>query len=229
MQHDDMHAPFGRFKDRQHAGSLLAQKLHAYAGHRDVIVVALSRGGVPVGFALAKALHVPLDVMVVRKLGAPGHAEYAIGALASGGQRVLQDEIIQALHISPHMIAAMTKQEMVIIEAREKAYRAVRHALPLTGRTVILVDDGLATGTTMRVAIQKVRMSSPARLIVAVPVSARETRNALAPLVDELICLRTPEHFYAVGLWYEDFAQTSDEEVCNLLRQSQKRPFSPLP
>jgi putative phosphoribosyl transferase len=211
-----------RFKDRMHAGELLAKRLSEYAGRPDVIVLALPRGGVPVGFAVAKALQAPLDVMVVRKLGVPGHEEFAMGAIASGGEYVLHHDLVQRIGIPDHMIEATARRELAELERREQLYRAGRPPLQLRGCTVILVDDGLATGATMRVAVKAVRKAQPARVIVAVPAGAPETCSEIGKEADEIICYCTPTPFYAVGLWYEDFSQTTDEEVTKLLEEARQ-------
>jgi putative phosphoribosyl transferase len=211
-------------RDRTHAGELLARRLGAYAGRPDVVVLALPRGGVPVGFTLARALDVPLDVLLVRKLGIPGHEESALGAITSGGVYVLQPDIVSLLGISPKEIEGIAQREMAEIERREKLYRSSRPALELEHRTVILVDDGLATGSTMTAAVQALRAKNPARVIVAVPVGAAESCRALRTMADEFICLRMPEDFYAVSLWYEKFPQISDAEVCDLLSDAAKWP-----
>jgi predicted phosphoribosyltransferase len=182
-----------------------------------VVVLALPRGGVPVAAEVARALGAPLDVLLVRKLGVPGHEEYAMGALAPGGVRILNDEVVSQLGIPPWSIARATEREMRELERRERLYRAGRGPLQLRGRTVILVDDGLATGATMRAAIAALRILEPARIVVAVPVAARESCEALRQEADEVVCAVMPEPFHAVGLWYEDFPQTSDEEVRRLL------------
>lgn len=209
-----------RFVDRREAGRRLAEHLRAFAGRADVVVLALPRGGVPIGYEVAQALGVPLDVMVVRKLGFPGNAEFAMGAIASGGVRVLNEEIPPE-HMPPaEVVAAITAAERRELERREEAYRGRRALVPVDGRVVLLVDDGLATGTTMRAAVRAVRNLKAARVVVAVPVGAAQAREALAGLADEVICLRAPEPFTAVGLWYRDFPQTSDEEVASLLAAS---------
>ncbi len=195
----------------------MAKRLEAYRHNPDAVVLALPRGGVPVGYAIAKELDVPLDVMLVRKLGVPGHEELAMGAVASGGQRVLAPEVVNTLGISEEVIEATAHREMVEIERREKLYRSNRHALQLGERTVILVDDGLATGSTMLAAVRALRTENPKHVIVAVPVGAEETCRKLDAEADEVICLRMPDPFYAVGLWYENFTQTTDEEVIQLL------------
>ena len=211
-----------RFSNRAQAGEVLAQRLLAYAGRADVLVLALPRGGVPVGFVVAKALHVPLDVLLVRKLGMPGHEEYAIGAVAAGGTCVLQSEVISAYEIPPAVIEALTTRELREIERREKLYRAGRPALQLQDKTVILADDGLATGSTMLAAARVARAAGPARLIVAVPVGSIEACEILQSEVDEVICLSTPEPFNAVGQWYAHFDQTSDDEVIALLAEAEQ-------
>jgi predicted phosphoribosyltransferase len=205
------------FADRREAGQELAARLAAYRGQRDVIVLALPRGGVPVAFEIAEALAAPLDIFLVRKLGMPGHAEFAIGAIASGGVRVLSDDVIRWHGIPDSQIEAIAGQELAELQRREREYRQGRALTDLRGRTVILVDDGLATGSTMRAAVQAVRTHEPSRVVVAVPVGAPETCAELAALADEVVCARTPEPFSAVGLWYHDFSQTSDEEVRLLL------------
>jgi predicted phosphoribosyltransferase len=208
------------FRNRLDAGELLANRLAAYAGRPDVIVLALPRGGVPVGYAVAKAMRAPLDVMVVRKLGVPGHAEFAMGAIASGGEYVLNRELVQSLGVPGQLVEATARQELAELERREQLYRAGRPPLQLRGCTVILVDDGLATGASMRVAVKAVRKTQPARVIVAVPVGSPDTCSEMGKEADEVICDFTPEPFNAVGLWYEDFSQTSDEEVQRLLEEA---------
>jgi predicted phosphoribosyltransferase len=211
-----------RFKDRMHAGKLLAKQLETYKHKPDVIVLALPRGGAPVGYAVAKELGVPLDVMLVRKLGVPGHEELAMGAVASGDQLVLASDVVQMLGIPDQTIQTAARRELVEIERREKVFRAGQPPLQLQGRTVILVDDGLATGSTMLAAVHAVRAQNPARVIVAVPVGAPDTCRKLTSEADEVICLATPEPFYAVGLWYENFTQTTDEEVIQLLEKARQ-------
>jgi predicted phosphoribosyltransferase len=206
-----------RFNDRNHAGQLLAQQLSAYAGRPDVLVLALPRGGVPVGFAVAQALGVELDVMLVRKLGMPGHEEYAMGAVGAGGVRVIQSGLVEAGLVTPEQIEAASRRELAEIVRRERLYRAGRPPPVLAGRCVILADDGIATGATLRAAIEVVRHSKVARLVVAVPVGAPESVAELAPLVDQMVCLATPFGFHAVSQWYRHFDQTSDEEVQDLL------------
>jgi len=209
-----------RFRDRTEAGQFLATKLTAYAGRPDVLVLALPRGGVPVAFGVAKALDAPLDVFLVRKLGVPGHEELAMGAIASGGLRVLNQEVVEMLHISQGVIAAVADEEQRELERRERAYRGDRPAPSVRGRTIILVDDGLATGSSMRAAAAALRQRQPARLVVAVPTAAPETCNEFKTEVDEIVCAITPDPFYAVGLWYEDFSQTTDQEVRDLLERA---------
>jgi putative phosphoribosyl transferase len=191
--------------------------LHDYAGRKDVIVLALPRGGVPVAFEVAKALGSPLEVFLVRKLGTPGHRELAMGAIASGGVRVLNDDVVQGLRISPDQIDAAVREEQQELERREAAYRGDRALPSLSDRVAILVDDGLATGSTMRAAAQAVKQQKPKRVIVAVPVGAPETCHDLNEVADEVVCARTPMPFSAVGQWYLNFEQTSDEEVRALL------------
>ncbi len=206
-----------RFKNRQEAGKLLAAHLSAYAGRSDVLVLALPRGGVPVGFEVAQALGVLLDILLVRKLGVPGQEEYAMGAIAAGGWSVLQPDVMKTLGIPKDAVEAIMRREEAELVRREKLYRANRPAPELKDYTVILVDDGLATGSTMRVAVQATRAGMPARVVVAVPVAAPQTCQAIGEIVDEIVCLRMPEPFYAVGQWYEHFDQTSDDEVIHLL------------
>jgi putative phosphoribosyl transferase len=206
-----------RFADRREAGQMLGRQLNAYANRDDVVVLGLPRGGVPVAFEVAAALHAPLDVFVVRKLGFPGHAEFAMGAIASGGVRVMNEDIGAAYLPSPDVIDRIARTEGLELERREHAYRDGRPPVPIEGRVAILVDDGLATGSTMRAAVMAVRRLKPARIVVAVPVGAVEARDTLATLADEMVCLRTPEAFSAVGLWYAEFGQTTDEEVRELL------------
>jgi predicted phosphoribosyltransferase len=211
------------FKDRRDAGKQLAQELSAYAGRSDVIVLALPRGGVPVAYEVARALNAPLDIFIVRKLGLPGHEELAIGAIASGGIRVLNYDIVQALKIPQTMINTVTRQELQELDRRERAYRGDRPPPEVRGRTVILIDDGLATGASMRAAVAALRTKNPARIVVAVPTAAPETCAAFESEVDEIVCAMTPEPFYGVGRWYEDFSQTTDEEVRALLEEAARQ------
>jgi predicted phosphoribosyltransferase len=211
-----------QYADREAAGLDLAARLGHYAGRDDVVVLALPRGGVPVAYQIALALDVPLDVFLVRKLGVPSHDELAMGAIASGGVRVLNDDVVRWYGITSRTIDEVAAREQIELERREREYREGRASLELQGRTVILVDDGLATGSTMKAAIQAVAAHIPARTVVAVPVGAPETCRELARLSDEVVCARTPEPFSAVGLWYRDFSQTTDEEVRELLRRSRQ-------
>jgi len=214
-----MFADMRAYRDRREAGQELARALQKFAARADVIVLALPRGGVPVAYEVAEALGAPLDVFLVRKLGTPGHAELAMGAIASGGVRVLNDDVVQWLGIRPEQIEDVARREQVELERREREYREARPPLPLTDRTVILIDDGLATGSTMRAAVQAVRGQSPATVVVAVPVGARDTCDELKALADEVVCGRMPVPFSAVGQWYRDFSQTTDDEVRSLLRE----------
>jgi len=213
----------GLFKDRRDAGRKLAQELSAYAGRSDVNVLALPRGGVPVAYEVALALGAPLDIFIVRKLGLPGHEELAIGAIASGGVRVLNNDIVQALNIPQRVIDAIAQGELKELERRERAYRGDRPAPEVRGRTVILIDDGLATGASMRAAVAGMRAQNPARIVVAVPTAAPETCEKIQPQVDEIVCVMTPQPFYGVGRWYEDFSQTTDEEVGMLLEEANRQ------
>jgi putative phosphoribosyl transferase len=213
----------GRFRDRREAGRLLAERLRTDADGFDTVVLALPRGGVPVATEIARELAVPLDVFVVRKLGVPGHEELALGAIASGGVRVLNQGVVEAARMSPEAVERVARRELEEVERREAAYRGGRPPVETGGKRVILVDDGLATGATMRAAVAAVRATGPARIVVAVPIAAASTCEELAREVDEIVCLRTPEPFYAVGLWYEDFSQTTDEEVRALLEQPAAR------
>jgi predicted phosphoribosyltransferase len=209
-----------RFRDRFEAGGYLATALSHYAGRPNLLVLALPRGGVPVGYEVAQALHAPLDIMLVRKLGVPGHEELAMGAIASGGIRVISDEVVRALGISERAIAAAAANEQHELERRERAYRGQRSSPEITGKTVILVDDGLATGSTMRAAVAALRAQRPERLVIAVPIAPRETCESLRHEVDEVICALTPDPFLAVGQGYQDFSQMTDEEVRDLLDRS---------
>ncbi len=218
-----------KFKDRTEAGQVLARKLAAYANHEDVVVLALPRGGVPVAFEIATALNVPLDVFLVRKLGVPGQSELAMGAIASSGVRVLNQDIVRSLRLSDAVIDKVAAKEQQELERRERLYRDDRPIPLLHERRVIIVDDGLATGATMRAAIEAIRQQQPARIVVAVPISSPETCRDLAVEVDEIICVETPQPFCSVGLWYEDFPQTTDEEVRALLKQAQTTPSTQRP
>jgi putative phosphoribosyl transferase len=208
------------FRDRCHAGRLLAAELAAYAGRSDVLVLALPRGGVPVAFEVARALGAPLDVFLVRKLGVPGHKELAMGALATGGVRVINERVVRELGIPDAVIDAVTAEEQRELARRERDYRGDRTAPAAGGRTVILVDDGLATGSTMRAAVAALRRQEPAGIVVAVPAAAPATCEQFRAEVDEIVCAVTPEPFYAVGLWYEDFSPTTDDQVRDLLARA---------
>lgn len=208
------------YRDRSHAGKELARALTRYAGLPDVLVLGLPRGGVPVGYQVARALTAPLDVFVVRKLGVPAHPELAMGAVASGGVRVLNDEIIETLCIPWSEIEAVERSERRELERREHAYRGERRPEQVAGRVAILVDDGLATGSTMRAAVAGLRQCGPRSVVVGVPIAARSTCDELRCEVDDIVCAVTPEPFDAVGLWYEDFSQVSDSEVRQLLEQA---------
>jgi putative phosphoribosyl transferase len=206
-----------RFRDRAEAGRLLAKRLRGYAGREDVVVLALPRGGVPVAYEVAKELGAPLGIFMVRKLGVPGHEELAMGAIASGGVLVLDERLVRALGIDQAALERTIAAEARELERREAAYDGSRKAPQLDGKMVILVDDGLATGSTMRAAALAVRPLNPAKVVVAVPVAAPETCDQFRDVVEEIVCEVTPRPFRAVGLWYEDFSQTSDDEVRELL------------
>jgi len=208
-----------QFRDRYEAGQVLAQRLASYKGRSDVIVLALPRGGVPVAYAVAAELDAPLDVFLVRKLGTPGHRELAMGAIASGGIRVLNDEVIRWYSIPSSEIERVVREEERELARGENEYRQGRPPADIAHRVVILIDDGLATGSTMRAAVEAVRRKSPSRVVVAVPVGAQSTCAELRSVADEVVCARTPEPFSAVGQWYSNFQQTEDEEVRRLLQQ----------
>lgn len=211
------------FRDRTEAGHFLAEKLTEYANRRDVVVLALPRGGVPVAYEVAKRLNAPMDVFVVRKLGVPGHEELAMGAIASGGVRVLNADVLSHILIHKAIIDRVSEHELSELQRREQLYRGKRPPLGLKGRTVIIVDDGLATGSTMRAAVKALRQKQPKKIIVAVPVGARETCDSFQNEVDTMaVCAITPEPFQAVGLWYRDFSQTTDEEVRDLLARADR-------
>jgi putative phosphoribosyl transferase len=212
-----------RFRDRAEAGRLLAQRLRHYAGRDDVVVLALPRGGVPVAYEVAPELDAPLAVFIVRKVGVPGHEELALGAIATGGVLVLNERLVQALGLDHERLSRAIADEVRELERRQEAYDGERGPPDLDGKTVIIVDDGLATGSTMRAAALAVRQLNPAGVVIAVPVAAEETCDDLRDLVDEVVCEVTPRPFQAVGLWYEDFSQTSDEEVRELLERAQAR------
>lgn len=207
-----------RFRDRGHAGEVLALSLREYARRTDVVVLGLARGGVVVAAAVAAALEVPLDVFMVRKLGAPGHEELAMGAIASGGVRVMNPDIVRSLRVSPDAIDAVARREQLELERRAALYRGDRPTLSLDGRTAIVVDDGLATGASMRAAVLAIKTLHPASVVVAVPTASRQARDDIAELVDDVVCVATPEPFWGVGAWYDNFTQTSDDEVARLLR-----------
>jgi predicted phosphoribosyltransferase/pimeloyl-ACP methyl ester carboxylesterase len=218
---DDDEADPRPFYDRRDAGRRLAEALHDYAGRSDLLVLALPRGGVPVAYEVAQALHAPLDVVVVRKLGVPGQEELAMGAIASGGVRVVNDDVVRALEVQPEMIAEVAEREWPELLRRERAYRGDRPPLPVEGRTVLLIDDGLATGSTMRAAVSALRQLGPRKIVVAVPVGPSDVCQTMREDADDVVCLRTPEHFLAVGRWYANFGQTTDEEVRDLLARAQ--------
>ena len=215
------------FKNRTIAGQMLARELAEYANTTNVIVLALPRGGVPVGFEVAQGLNAPLDVLVVRKLGVPEQQELAMGAIASGGVRIINEHIINLMNISEETIARVAAQEERELERRELLYRGDRPDPELEGHIVILVDDGLATGATMWAAVASVRRHHPAKIVIAVTVGAAATCQELQTAVNQVVCLATPEPFYSVGLWYEDFPQTTDEQVRDLLRQAETS-YQPL-
>ena len=212
-----------QFRDRTEAGQLLARELLEYSNRKDVLILALPRGGVPVAFEVALALNVPLDVFVVRKLGVPGHEELAMGAIAPGGVRVLDSGVIQRSHVSDAVIDTVTAKEQIELERRETAYRGNIPAADVRGKTVILVDDGLATGSTMRAAVAAVKRGQPARIVVAVPTAPSSSLNELRSEVEEAVACITPRLFFGVGEWYEKFNQISDEEVRSLLQRSKRR------
>ncbi|MFL5627110.1 MAG: phosphoribosyltransferase [Ktedonobacteraceae bacterium] len=209
-----------RFRDRMEAGQLLAAELTAYADRPDVLVLALPRGGVPVAFEVAQALHVPLDILVVRKLGVPGHEELAMGALATGGVRVLNPQVVEGLHIPPEVIDRVVAREQQELERRERLYRGDRPPYTVRGRTIILVDDGIATGATMHAAALALKQQQPTRLVIAVPVAAAPTCEELAEVADEVVAVLKPRDLFAVGYWYESFPQMTDEEVRDLLARA---------
>ena len=212
------------FRNRREAGQRLALRLGKYANRSDVIVLGVPRGGLPVAFEVAASLKAPLDVFVLRKLGVPGHEELALGAIGSGGVRVLNSSVIEHLGISELDIAAVTRAETEELHRRERLYRENRPPLDVHGRTVILVDDGIATGSSLLAAVQAIRQMQPAAIVVATPVAPRTTRNRLAKEVDDVVCVEMPEPFYGVGQFYADFSQVSDEEVNELLRKSWGEP-----
>jgi predicted phosphoribosyltransferase len=213
------------FPDRYEAGKLLADKLREYQNRAALLVLALPRGGVPVGFEVAQFLRAPLDVFVVRKLGVPGHEELAFGAIASGGVRAFNPVLVRELGITEEIVNAVAAREQKELERRERAYRGTRPAPEVRGHTLILIDDGLATGATMLAAAKALRQEEPKEIIVAVPVAARDTCDELRSKVDHIVCAAMPEPFYAVGRWYEDFSETTDEEVRDLLERAARQGF----
>jgi len=216
-----------QFKDRVHAGQLLAQALMKYAGRDDVIVLGLPRGGVPVAYQVAKKLHAPLDVLVVRKLGVPGWEELAMGAIASGGVRVINESVVRSAGVSDAVIEAAAAVQLKELHRRELAYRGHTGTPEIKGKTVILADDGIATGATIRAAVQALRQQEPKQIIIAVPTASSDSCAMLKPMVDEFIALMMPEQFRAVGQWYEDFGQTTDDEVAQLLAKASAREPAP--
>jgi putative phosphoribosyl transferase len=208
------------FKNRAAAGTALAEELTAFKNRKDVLVLALPRGGVPVGYEIAKKLHVPLDIFLVRKLGAPGQRELAMGAIASGGVRVLNQEVIDSLMVTDKQIEEITREEQLELERRQEVYRGDRPLPQIQGQTIILVDDGIATGATIRAGITALRQQKPASIVVAVPVAPPETITRLNKEADKVVCLLTPEYFMAISQWYAEFPQCSDEEVQKLIRLS---------
>ena len=211
------------FRDRRDAGRKLAQKLSAYANRSDVVVLALPRGGVPVAYEVALVLNAPLDIFTVRKLGLPGHEELAMGAIATGGARVINQDIVRTFNIPQGVVEAVAKRELKELERRERAFRGDRVMREIHDKTVILIDDGLATGASMQAAIMGLRAKEPARIVAAVPTAAPETCEAFKQKVDEMVCATTPEPFYGVSRWYEDFSQTTDEEVQTLLEEASRQ------
>ena len=212
------------FLDRAEAGRVLAKRLEAYENQRNVLVLGIPRGGVPVAFEVAAELHALLDVFIVRKLGVPGQEEFAFGAIASGGIRFLDTETVEAIGISDVEVEQITATQAQELERRERAYRGGRDPLMIEGQTVILVDDGIATGSSMQAAITALRQMKPSRLVVAVPVAPVSTCRRLKPMVDDLICVHMPTYFRAIGEFYEDFAQVSDETVTDLLHKITREP-----
>lgn len=208
------------FIDRKEAGEKLSQHLKKFAGRSDTIVLGLPRGGVPVAYEVSKKLNAPLDIFLVRKLGVPGHAELAMGAIASGGVRIINTDVVNSLNIPQEVIDMVGNEEAVELERRSSAYRGNRSPLNLKDKITILVDDGLATGSSMRAAVTAVEKLNPKKIVVAVPLAAQETCRYFQDYVDEVVCLMTPEPFYGVGYWYQDFSQTSDDEVVDYLNQA---------
>jgi predicted phosphoribosyltransferase len=215
-----------RFADRREGGRVLSGLLASYTGRDDVVVLGLPRGGVPVAYEVARALNVALDVFIVRKLGAPGHKELAMGAIASGDIVFVNEDVVRALKISPATVKTEVEHERQELTRREIIYRGDRQPLRVEGKTAILIDDGLATGSTMQAAVAALGRKGPARIVVAVPVGAASTCDGFRSIADECVCAVTPDHFRAVGIWYDDFAQTSDDEVCDLLTRAAPRTSS---
>ena len=212
------------YKDRVDAGKRLAKELSKYANRSDVLILALPRGGVPVAFEVAKELNVKMDVFIVRKLGVPGNEELAMGAISSDNIRVLNEDVVRSFQIPERVINMVAENELRELERRERAYRGDRPKPEISGSTVILIDDGLATGATMRAAAAAIKIKNPAKIVVAVPTGAPDTCELFRREVDEVICVATPEPFYGVGAWYGNFSQTTDEEVCDLLNKARALP-----
>jgi predicted phosphoribosyltransferase len=213
------------FRDRADAGKRLAKELSKYSNRPDVLVLALPRGGVPVAFEVAKELNVKMDIFVVRKLGVPGNEELAMGAIASEDVRILNEDVIKSYRIPDRVIATVAANELRELERRERKYRGDIPKPEMKGMTVILIDDGLATGATMHAAVEALKTKHPAKLVVAVPTASPDICRFFKDIVDEMICTTTPEPFYAVGAWYGDFSQTTDEKVCELLKKAQSFPI----
>lgn len=211
-----------RFHDRNEAGRKLADALISYANKPNLLVLGLPRGGVPVAYAVAEKLHAPLDVFLVRKLGVPGYEELAMGALAWGDVTVFNEEIVSSIHISQNAIKSAIARESEELKRRNTEYRGNKPFPKITGKTIILIDDGLATGATMKAAVTAIQQLHPEKLVVAIPVAAVDSYQTIKQMVDEIVCLETPEPFYAVGAWYSDFSQTTDGEVITLLKQAHK-------
>ncbi len=206
-----------KFHNRIQAGKMLGESLIDYANHENLLVLALPRGGVPVGWEIAKALNAPLDVCIVRKIGVPGQKELAMGAIGAGGVRVFNRDVIATLGIDTDVIETVVSQELEELKRREQIYRGSAPPIKVENKTVILVDDGIATGATIRAAIAVLKQQKPSKIVVAIPVASASTYRELESEVDEVVCLQTPEFFSAIGFWYEDFSQTSDQEVCEIL------------
>lgn len=206
-----------QYRDREHAGLELSKLLAEYNNKTKTIVLGLPRGGLPVAYVIAKELHLPLDVFLVKKIGVPGHEELALGAISIGGEPVINHEIIEELNITDEVITELIQHQIAVLEQRAYMYRNKRPGLSISGKTIILVDDGLATGSTMEAAIKAIRLHQPEKIVVAVPVAARESLNRIALLADQTICPLVPDFFYAVSFWYGNFGQTSDDEVIRLL------------